>query len=65
MLTAIGFMVAAYAIYRILTDILRGPSRYPAVAFYALTIAFGVITMCIIGVCAADLLSSAASPTRP
>ena len=61
---ALGFMAAAYFVFRILTEILKGPRRYPAVALYALTIAFGVIAMCVIIVCAFDLLSSSANGAR-
>ncbi len=65
MLPAIGLMIAAYAAYRILTDVLRGPARYPFTALYALSIVCGIIALLVIGVCAVDLISSASSPTRP
>jgi hypothetical protein len=59
MVPTIGLIICAYAIYRIASDILRGPSRFPHVGFYVAATALGILAILFIVSAGFDLLTAA------
>jgi hypothetical protein len=63
MLPALAFIVAAYVIFRIISEILRGPARYPNVGMYVGVVVIGIVALLVITANCIDIYSSATSPT--
>jgi hypothetical protein len=64
MLPAIAFLVAAYAVFRIVSDLLQGPKRYPHVGLYIGALVLGALALLVITANCIDVYSAATSQSH-
>ena len=63
MLPDIAFIISAYAAFRIISELLRGPVRFPNRNLYIAAIVLGAIALVVIGVSCTDVYSIGSQPT--
>jgi hypothetical protein len=61
MLPAIAFIISAYALFRILSELMQGPAKYPRIGLYIATVILGIISALAIVANCAGIYSSATS----